>query len=177
MGEFTIHPLVLNISTGLFYVLQTLKSGSTFHLTLFFLHLHHLTLPLIKGGDVLGVFAAHAGICVWGNRGAPVLPEIMRKKMRAGTHPEENSSRSVWDAHLLFQHVRCVGLQMLCAGTGWRTQRRVSVGFSSCGVNIGRVLQNNWRTAARTKKKPRQSSAFIVSQRHINTFKWTKSSM
>lgn len=84
MGEFTIHPLALNISTGLFYVLETLKSGSTFHLTLFFLHLHHLTLPLIKGGDVLGVFAAHTGICVWGNRGAPVLPEIMRKKWELG---------------------------------------------------------------------------------------------
>lgn len=48
------------------------------NLTLFFLHLHHLPLPLIKSGDVLGVSAAHSGICVCGNRGTQVLSEIMR---------------------------------------------------------------------------------------------------
>lgn len=56
-------------------------------LTLFLLHLHHLPLPLIKGGDVLGVFAAHAGIGVGGDGGARVLSHThthTRGKVSAG---------------------------------------------------------------------------------------------
>lgn len=74
-------------------------------LTLFFLHLHHLPLPLIKGGDILGVFAAHRGICVWGNRGAQVLSH--KEQIRAGRDPmDENKLRSL--------------LGLSACGTCWR---------------------------------------------------------
>lgn len=41
---------------------------------------------------------------------------------------------------------------MLCAVTSRRTQRRVSVGYSTCSVSIGSVLQNYWRTDVGTEK-------------------------
>lgn len=69
-------------------------------LTLFFLHFHHLPLPLIKGGDILGVFAAHRGICVWGNRGAHVLSDIRRDQSREG------SFRGEW-AHMMSEIFTC----------------------------------------------------------------------
>lgn len=70
-------------------------------LTLFFLHFHHLPLPLIKGGDILGVFAAHRGFCVRGNRGAQVLPDT-RKEIRAGRAP------SRWKAaHMMAEIFTC----------------------------------------------------------------------
>lgn len=47
--------------------------------TLLFLHFHHLPLPLVKSGDVLGVFAARSGVCVGADRGAQVLSQIMRE--------------------------------------------------------------------------------------------------
>lgn len=49
--------------------------------TFFIFHLHHFAFPLIKRRDVLGVFAARAGIGVPADGGARVLP---RRKMKAG---------------------------------------------------------------------------------------------
>lgn len=50
-----------------------------FEPTPLFLHFHHLPFPLIKSGDVLGVFAAPGGIRVCGDGGALVLSRTMRR--------------------------------------------------------------------------------------------------
>lgn len=121
--------------------------------TFFFLHLHHLAFPLIKSGDVLGVFGAHAWICVCGTRGAQVLSQIMRKWELGQLlwRERKNSSHWIHAPYRLLECVRDVGFQVLRTVTSRRTQRNISVDFSTCGVNIGSVLQNNWRAAVVTK--------------------------
>lgn len=119
-------------------------------LTLFFLHLHHLPLPLIKGGDILGVFAAHRGICVWGNRGAQVLSDTRRRSEQGGFLRVKMSSHDGGNLYLFFHHVGRVGVPVLRAGSSRRARGRV--GVCSCSVNVGSVLQNNWRIALETKE-------------------------
>lgn len=56
------------------------------------------------------------------------------------------------EPYLVFQHVGRVGVSVLRAGSGRRARGRVGVGFSSCSVDIGSVLQNNWRIALEAKE-------------------------
>lgn len=121
--------------------------------TFFILHLHHLAFPLIKSGDVLGVFGAHTWICVCGTRGAQVLSQIMRQWELGQLlwRERKNSSHRIHAPYRLLECVRDVGFQVLRTVTSRRTQRNISVDFSTCSVNIGSVLQNNWRAAVVTK--------------------------
>lgn len=118
-------------------------------LTLFFLHFHHLPFPLVKSGDVLGVFTAHTRICVCGGRGALGLSKIMRKPELGHFlwYGEENSSSDVGVSYMV--HVRGVGFQALTARTGRSGQRRLCVGFGPSSVDVGCVLQDSWRIAGR----------------------------
>lgn len=43
--------------------------------------------------------------------------------------------------------VRGVGLQALSAGTGRRGQRRLCVGFGAGSVDVGGVVEDDWRIA------------------------------
>lgn len=118
-------------------------------LTLLLLHFHHFPFPLVKRGDVLGVFTAHTRICVCGGRGALGLSDIMRKRGLGHIlwYGEENSSSTVGVSYMLY--MRGVGLQVRSVGTGRRDQRRLCVGFGPCSVDIGGVLEDGWRVAVR----------------------------
>lgn len=63
----------------------------------------------------------------------------------------KNSSPRIGVPYLLFHFLWHVGFQVLCVVTRRRTQSEIGVGFSTCSVSIGRVLQNNWRAAVVTK--------------------------
>lgn len=116
--------------------------------TLLFLHFHHFSLPLIKSGDVLGVFAAHRGIRVCGDGGTRVLSNIMRKReLGLVLWQEEKSSFDVWAPHLL---VWSVGFQMFSAVNSWRAQRGVCESFSTCSVSVESALQKWWKAAGMT---------------------------
>lgn len=62
------------------------------------------------------------------------------------------SSHDVWDLYLLFQHVGRVGVPVLRVGSSRRARGRAGLCVSSCSVNAGSVLQNNWRIALETKE-------------------------
>lgn len=62
------------------------------------------------------------------------------------------SSHYVRGLYLVFQHVGRVGVPVLRAGSSRRARGRVGLYFSSCSVNVGSVLQNNWRIALETKE-------------------------
>lgn len=112
-----------------------------------------------------GLCRSHWDLGLWW-QGSPVKDN---EKMRGGTPPlvvrGKHRTHGVHVPYLLVQQLRSVGLTML--SSLW-TQRRVRVGFSTCSVNIGCVLQNYRRTAVGTEKKNFYGELHVCLNRNLS---------